>query len=100
MADLKLTPVVPAGSTTPARPAATSGKADSGFGKVLTKAIDTVNQNIEEADKLATALASGQRANIHETMIAEEKADISFRMLTKTQNKVIEAYQEIMRLQL
>lgn len=98
MADLKLTPVVPAGSTTAMRPA--SGKVDNGFGELLTKAINSVNQNIEEADRLATGLATGQHANIHETMIAEEKADISFRMLTKTQNKVIEAYQEIMRLQL
>ena len=99
MADLKLTPVVPAGTTAARQPLA-SGKADSGFGELLTKAINAVNQNIEEADGLATGLASGQHANIHETMIAAEKADISFRMLTKTQNKVVEAYQEIMRLQL
>ncbi len=99
MADLKLTPVVPAGTAATMSPAA-SNKANDGFGQLLTKAINAVNQNIEAADGLATGLASGQHANIHETMIAEEKADISFRMLTKTQNKVIEAYQEIMRLQL
>lgn len=100
MANLKLTPVVPAGSTMPARPSATTGKAGGGFGQVLTKAVDAVNQNIEKADDLATKLASGQKANIQETMIAAEKADISFRLLATTQSKVIAAYQEIMRLQL
>lgn len=99
MADLKLTPVVPAG-VMPAAPLSAPGKVDSGFGQLLTKAINAVNQNMQEAETLATGLATGQHANIHETMIAGAKADISFRMLTKTQNKVIEAYQEIMRLQL
>ena len=99
MADLKLTPVVPAGSST-AVPFSAPGKVSSGFGQVLTKAINAVNQNMQEAETMAAGLITGQHANIHETMIAEEKAGISFRMLTKTQNKVIEAYQEIMRMQL
>ena len=98
MADLKLTPVVPAGTQT--SPVNAPVKSGSGFGQVLNQAIDAVNQNMQQAENLAAGLIKGEHANIHETMIAGEKADISFRLLTKTQNKVVEAYQEIMRMQL
>ena len=99
MADLKLTPVA-SGVAGPSSKIASAKEPTAGFGQVLNKAIDSVNRSMQEADQLAAGLASGQHANIHETMIALEKANISFRMLTKTQNKVIEAYQEIMRMQL
>ncbi len=72
----------------------------SGFKEVLDKSIDAVNKSLEEAGKSAAGLVSGQHSNIHETMIAIEKANISFRLMTKAQNKVVEAFQEIMRLQL
>jgi len=84
-----------------ARPTeASSRKNKSDFGEMLRKSIDNVNNNIQEAETLAAGLAGGEHANIHETMIAMEKASISFRMLTKVQNKVVEAYKEIMRIQL
>lgn len=72
----------------------------SGFGEILSKSIDAVNQQRQEADLLAQGLASGEHANIHETMIAMEKAGISFRLMTKVQQKVIDAYREVMRMQL
>lgn len=77
------------------------GKASgTGFGEIFSKAIDAVNGQAQEAEKLVTGLVSGEHANIHETMIAMEKSSISFRMLTKAQSKAIDAYQEIMRMQL
>jgi flagellar hook-basal body complex protein FliE len=41
----------------------------------------------------------GQAPSVHDTMIAMEKADVSLRLTTKVRNKVVEAYQEIMRMQ-
>lgn len=73
---------------------------DAGFGDILKKSIDSVTSRIQEADKLSQGLASGQHGNIHETMIAIEKAGISFRLMTKMQQKAIQAYQDIMRIQL
>lgn len=81
-----------------AKPAAASATGD--FGAVLRGAIESVSNSGLEAEVMATGLASGQHSNIHETMIAMEKAGISFRLLTKVQGKVVEAYKEIMRLQL
>lgn len=81
-----------------AKPAAASATGD--FGAVLRGAIESVSSSGLEADAMAAGLASGQHSNIHETMIAMEKAGISFHLMTKVQSKVVDAYKEIMRLQL
>ena len=44
-------------------------------------------------------LASGRSSNIHETMLSVTKAELGFDMLVQMRNKVIEAYQEVMRMQ-
>ncbi len=72
----------------------------AGFGDILQESIAAVNQKSQEASALSEGLVSGQHSNIHETMIAMEESSISFRMLAKVQNKVVDAYREIMRLQL
>ena len=72
----------------------------SGFGEVLNKSIEAVNNQMMEADELVQGLVSGQHANIHETMIALEKASISFNLMTRVQSKLIEAYKEVARMQL
>ena len=74
--------------------------ASTGFSEVFNKSIETVNNTIQEADKMSQGLASGQHARIHETMIALEKATVSFRLMTRVQSKVIEAYREVTRIQL
>lgn len=76
-----------------------TGEAGTGFGKILDKSLTAVNSQIQEANELAEGLVSGRNANIAETMLAMEKADISFRLLTQVQSKVVSAYQEIERLQ-
>ncbi len=72
----------------------------TGFGDILQESIAAVNQKSQESAALSEGLVSGQHSNIHETMIAMEESSISFRMLAKVQNKVVDAYREIMRLQL
>ncbi|MBU0479828.1 MAG: flagellar hook-basal body complex protein FliE [Proteobacteria bacterium] len=79
---------------------ATGGDGAAGFADLLKSQVATVNEAMQEADQAATGLVTGQHANIHETMIALEKANVSFRLMTKIQGKVISAYQEIMRMQL
>ncbi|MEN8257056.1 MAG: flagellar hook-basal body complex protein FliE [Thermodesulfobacteriota bacterium] len=74
--------------------------ASTGFSDVFKKSLESVNANIQDAGQMAEGLVSGQHSNIHETMIAMEKSTVSFRMLTKVQQKVIAAYQDIMRMQI
>jgi flagellar hook-basal body complex protein FliE len=100
MADLRIGPAIGnVGSMQPAGDAARAEKSN-GFGEVLKETLSTVNSRMQEADALVEGLVSGRHANIHETMIAMEKASISFKLLTKVQSKVIGAYEEIQRLQL
>lgn len=72
---------------------------DSGFAELLTTAISQTNQAQLDADKAVTDLNTGRADNLHEVMLAMEEADISMRMLVQMRNKVTEAYQEIIRMQ-
>ncbi|MDO9462592.1 MAG: flagellar hook-basal body complex protein FliE [Deltaproteobacteria bacterium] len=71
----------------------------AGFGDQLKKYLSEVNELQQVADKKVEELASGQNANLHETLIAVEKAGISFRMVMQVRNKIISAYEEVMRMQ-
>ena len=68
------------------------------FNEVLKKAIAEVSGLEKEADRQILELAAGNASNIHEAMLALQKADISFKMLMEIRDKLINAYQEIMRL--
>ena len=76
----------------------TKGEKDS-FSKVLKESVEEVNRLQGEADTSIEQLITGNTRNLHETMIALEKADISFRLMMEVRNKIIEAYNEIMRMQ-
>jgi flagellar hook-basal body complex protein FliE len=69
------------------------------FGLVLRQSIDQVNRLQLEADAKANALATGEQTDIHQTMIAVEKASVSFELLMQIRNKVIAAYDKLMRTQ-
>jgi flagellar hook-basal body complex protein FliE len=72
-----------------------TGGAD--FAAELGKAIDGVQKLEANGDAEAQKLALGG-GNLHEAALALEKADISMRVLTKVRNKVVDAYQEVMRM--
>ncbi|MFQ5559130.1 MAG: flagellar hook-basal body complex protein FliE [Nitrospinota bacterium] len=73
--------------------------AEKSFLETLGESIDEVNSLQLEAGKAAQELAIGESDNIHDVMIAMEKASVSFRMMAQVRNKVLEAYQEVMRMQ-
>src|SRR5256885_12896394 len=69
------------------------------FATLLQHSLDQVNGLQHDSDAAARAFALGQAPSVHDTMIAMEKADLSLRLTMKVRNKVVEAYQEIMRMQ-
>ncbi len=69
------------------------------FGQTLSKAIADVNALQMEAGKAMEQLIAGQATDLHEVMIAAEKAKTSFDLLLEIRNKAIETYREIMRIQ-
>ncbi len=74
-------------------------KTGQDFVATLKDAVQAVNQAQKTADYKMQELATGKSQNIHETMIAAEKADISLRLMVQVRNKIIEAYQEVMKMQ-
>lgn len=71
----------------------------AGFGELLSKAIESVNQQEWEAQRLSLALAAGEVDDIHTVTIAVQKAELALDLTLAVRNKVIDAYQEIMRMQ-
>lgn len=70
------------------------------FGEFLNSAIEQVNGLQQESDKLNEALAMGLTDNLHQVMIASEKASLAMQFTMQVRNKVMDAYQEIMRMQI
>lgn len=74
-------------------------KAESpSFAEFLSGAIQNVNALQKDADAQKEAFAAGKTDNIQNVMISMEKADVAFQMTLQIRNKVLEAYQEIMRM--
>ena len=68
------------------------------FGEMLNQSIEKVDGLQKAADGAIQDLVTGQNKDLHNTMIAMEKADISFRLMMQVRNKIVEAYQEISRM--
>jgi flagellar hook-basal body complex protein FliE len=69
------------------------------FGDTLRRAIDDVNSLQQEAGRAVDRMTGGENIDIHEVMIAVEKAKTSFDLLMEIRNKTLEAYRELMRMQ-
>lgn len=70
------------------------------FGQSLQDALGSVNDLQNRAGGLARSFAVGQTGDIHSVMIAAEQATVALQLTTQVRNKVVEAYQDIMRLSL
>ncbi|HHL40576.1 MAG TPA: flagellar hook-basal body complex protein FliE [Deltaproteobacteria bacterium] len=79
--------------------AADGGREAESFSKLLKESINKVNELQNEAGKAMEKLAKGEDQSIHATMIAAEKANVSFNMMVQVRNKILKAYEEIMRMQ-
>ncbi|MEE9517148.1 MAG: flagellar hook-basal body complex protein FliE [Candidatus Adiutricales bacterium] len=69
-----------------------------GFNDTLISSIKEANTLQIKAQEAMENLATGRSQNIHETLLAIEQAEIAFKMVTQVRNKIMSAYQEIMRM--
>lgn len=69
------------------------------FGETLKEAIHKVNDLQQTADVKMQQLATGETTDIADVKIAAEKADIALRLMTSVRNKMIDAYNEVMKMQ-
>mgnify|MGYP001159637383 CR=1 FL=1 len=80
----------------------TSGteQAARSFETTLTEAVKHVNEVQLQSDDMIKGLASGQHVDLHGTMIAMEKADISLRAMVSVRDKMLQAYEQVMNMTL
>jgi flagellar hook-basal body complex protein FliE len=92
--------------TTPTRPMADEGAPNTaavngvGFGEFLKNAIGEVNDLQQASTQATNDFIVGKTDSIHEVMIAAEKASVALQLTLEVRNKVLEAYQEINRMQI
>ncbi len=70
-----------------------------GFAKALKETVEEVNALQVQADVEAQRLATGQAENIHDAVLAMEKAALALELTIQVTKKAVEAYQEIHRIQ-
>jgi flagellar hook-basal body complex protein FliE len=73
--------------------------AGKSFADTLKDAVQSVNTMQQESDIKTQQLATGKADNLADVMITAEKADIAFKLMVSVRNKIIEAYQEVMKMQ-
>lgn len=69
------------------------------FSQLFRQSVEQVNQDQHQADHAIKELVAGRSKNIHETMLTIERADTSLKLMTQVRNKILDAYKEIMRMQ-
>lgn len=73
--------------------------AGTGFQNLLTQSIQQVDQAQKVSDQMTAGLVNGNVENVHDVMIAAQKASLSLELTMQVRNKMVEAYQEVMRMQ-
>lgn len=91
-------PIGPGGAPAPVFPQAEAAPA-AGFGDWFASQVGAVNATIGQADLDVRKLAGGEVQSLHEVMIHLEEAKLSFQLLAQVRNRLLEAYQEVMRMQ-
>lgn len=96
-------PSIPTTSVTPvAQPSVTGGvqaPAGASFAKTLTEAIGQVNKMQLDSAKSGQELSLGDAQSIHKVVLEAEEASLSMQMVVSLRNKALDAYQEVMRMQ-
>ena len=78
----------------------TSGTESANFSDILKQALQDVNTAQHSADQEARNLMTGDATDMHTAILAVQKADVSFQMMMAVRSKLIDAYREVMRMQM
>jgi flagellar hook-basal body complex protein FliE len=79
--------------------AGTGGAAGAGTGNLFTNALQNVQGSLDNADALAKQLATGELTDVHLYTAAATKAELAVQLTVAVRDRLLEAYQEIMRMQ-
>ena len=71
----------------------------SSFADIFTRLVGEVNEKQVAAGDAVNGLLAGNNVSLHQAMIAIEEASVSFQLMVEVRNKLVESYQELMRMQ-
>lgn len=69
------------------------------FGQMMGQMVGEISAKQDAAGAALTGLLSGENVSLHQAMIAMEEASVSFQLMVEVRNKLLESYQELMRMQ-
>ena len=69
------------------------------FGQMVTEGLQNLNEQLKTSQADLQALALGETQNLHEVMVRLEESRIAFQLMLQVRNRVLESYQEVMRMQ-
>lgn len=69
------------------------------FSNLLERAVGAVNDKLQSADAEKTKVITGETTNLHQAVIAMQEAGVAFSLMVEVRNKLVESYQELMRMQ-
>lgn len=76
-----------------------AGSTSHSFLDMLGEQLENVNQQQHDANQQVQQLALGNSEGIHDVVLSVAKADLMFRMVLEIRNRLVESYQEVMRMQ-
>jgi flagellar hook-basal body complex protein FliE len=98
---MNVAPIGINGAVSTASASQSAAGVQASFSDALNNALGTVNQSMTSADQMVTGLADGSsNADLHSVMIAMQKADVLLKTTVQVRDRVVAAYQEIMRMQI
>lgn len=97
---MSIGPISAALPSLPVQPTQKAAASDNaGFGNMLAKAVDNLEATQHKSDDLAVKAASGELTDIHDYTIAATEANLATELTVAVRNKAVEAFNEIMRMQ-
>ena len=78
---------------------AAGGAGKAGFSNFLTQAVAEIDGKMHTAGVEQTKVLTGESTNLHQAMIAMQEANVAFTLMVEVRNKLVESYQEVLRMQ-
>jgi flagellar hook-basal body complex protein FliE len=95
-----VSPAAVASTAAPIRPVATPGADPALFQKMLAGAVGQVESARADANLQIQSFLKGENEELHQVVLATQQAEISLELFQQVRNKVVQAYSEIMRMQM
>lgn len=73
--------------------------AQSGFAQTLASMVGDVDRLQDHSAEVSRSMVAGEATDVHEVMVAVEESSLAFSLMVEIRNKLLEAYQELMRMQ-